>query len=108
MILTIKKAKRSLKSFVALFYEGESDKYPRGFYKEIYFGEMEYATYAICTDRKKANLIKQLYLQTYKDEGWDKFENDFTHERTLERYILFEYENINKAIKEYKQKYNLE
>lgn len=92
--LLIKESHLPNKKYIAIFYNDNGD-----IIKKTHFGAKGYEDYTIHKDDKR----KERYINRHKKEDWT---NPYKA-GTLSRYILWEYKNINKAIKEYKKKFNL-
>jgi hypothetical protein len=95
-LISVTKDKRPNKTskYKAKFRIGENKT------KIVYFGGRGYRDYTMKSTPDKTRL---LYIGRHKKENW----TDPMSRGTLSRYILWEYKGLNKAVKEYRNRFNL-
>lgn len=95
MYVSIVPSKIKHKKYTAVFYDSDKKKV-----KTTHFGDNRYDDYTQHHDKmRKAN-----YINRHKsNEDW----TDYTRAGTLSRFILWEYKNIDTAIKAYMRRFNL-
>ena len=95
MFISIEKSNRKDKRFVAIIYDSKMN--PK---EKINFGAKNGSTYIDHHDKiKKENYIKR---HSGLNEDWTKI-----NAGSLSRYILWEYPNLETAIKEYAKRFGL-
>ena len=67
--------------------------------KTTHFGDNRYRDYTTHKDDTR----KQAYINRHQKEDW----NDYMSAGSLSRYILWEYKDFDKAVREYMKKFNL-
>ena len=94
-LLHIKRSKNPKKKWTARFYEPRTNDYIH-----VDFGQNGASDYTIHKDP----LRKERYLERHKkNEDW----NNPLSAGALSRYILWEYPSFDKAVREYKHRFNL-
>lgn len=92
-LIDIKPSPNKEKKFRATFYKNND-------YIHIDFGAKGYEDYTIHKDPER----KKRYIERHKkNENW----NDPLTPGALSRFILWEYTDLNKAIREYKKRFKL-
>lgn len=96
MYVSITPSTRKYKKFVAVFYDKDKKKV-----KTTHFGDARYKDYT----QHKSDEHKKAYINRHqKNEKW----NDYMTAGSLARYVLWEYKDLDKAIKEYMNRFNLQ
>lgn len=92
-LISIKPSPDKHKKYRATFYKDNN-------YIHTDFGAKSYEDYTLHKDIER----KKRYIQRHKaNENW----NDPITAGALSRYVLWEYTDLNKAVKEYKKRFNL-
>jgi hypothetical protein len=91
---SVEKSDKNKKRLKAIFVSNKNTT------KVVHFGSDDGTTYLDkANDEKRANYIARHQV----NENW----SDPTNSGTLARYILWEYKDLNKAIREYKKRFNV-
>lgn len=90
----IKKSTRGNKKYMAIFYDHNKKKQ-----KTIHFGATGYEDLTQHGD----SFRKERYLNRHRNEDW----NDYMTAGSLSRWILWEYTDFNRAVREYMKKFGL-
>jgi hypothetical protein len=92
-LISIKRATNPHKKYTATFFHNND-------YIHITFGDTAYSDYT----KHKDPMRKKQYLERHKkNENW----NDPMSAGALSRWILWEYPDFDKAVKEFKKRFNL-
>jgi hypothetical protein len=87
MLIKLIQSNRKNKRYTALFSNG----------KKIHFGDIRYDNFTIHKDEAR----RDLYIKRHSKEDW----RDPYKAGTLARYLLWEYKDLNNAIKKYNEKF---
>lgn len=95
MYVSIAPSNRIHKKYVAVFYDKDKKKV-----KTTHFGDDRYQDYT----QHKSDDRKEAYINRHqKAESW----NDYMSAGALSRYVLWEYKEFDKAVKEYLRRFGL-
>lgn len=95
MYVSIAPSNRIHKKYVAVFYDKDKKKV-----KTTHFGSSGMSDYTIHKDDER----KQRYLDRHRaNENW----NDYMSAGALSRYVLWEYKEFDKAVREYLKRFGL-
>jgi len=95
MYVSIAPSTRKYKKYAAVFYDKDRKKV-----KTVHIGDSRYKDYTQGTSEEQRNA----YINRHqKNEDW----NDYMSAGSLSRFILWEYKDFDKAVREYRKKFNL-
>lgn len=93
--LEIKRSNIKNKKWTAIFYDHNKKKE-----KTIHFGDNRYSDYT----QHKNEFRKRAYLNRHRNENWSNPKSA----GSLSRWILWEYESFDSAVRAFRKKFGLE